>query len=165
MKTWSKFQTSAEKKWIKFDDARPIKTGLCWFRAPAKEHGNLLIQTEWVDEITMCGMGYDKSQPWPISLTHWDGYRRTNQEQETEWRYPEPDESVKAYQAIFIGFDLKTCPFCGGNPKIEAKHNTVYYPVTFAKEFILNCCISRIGPASAESVQDRWNNRKGVLFN
>jgi hypothetical protein len=150
-------------EWINWAERRPER-GWRWWRVPPRNYGGLELQMEFVTDVSLHGMGYAESEYWPSGVSHWDGYRRTVP-QGLQWLEGEMVPSQRAVR--FPGLNLAPCPFCGGQPKVDARERPksggeylTGSKLHAANFFEIRCCIVKMADWDFARIVSLWNTRR-----
>ena len=144
------------KNWTRWVEQRPSdhKLEYRWRVSPRKILG-LEMQPEWTEKLRLVGMGYEDHQYWPLSASHWDGYRRTA-DSTLEWRVADQEEK----EILWNGLDLLPCPWTGKAPSIVTDGRWIGAP-PYNLEWIgiRSKFVNSIGWTDAAKMMKEWNDR------
>lgn len=149
-------------EWTKFAERRPEGEGLFWFRIAGFKFPGTEISVEWVDKVSLHGMGYGEDEYWP-GFSNWNGYQRTVPAG-VEWQPIK--EGDKKDAARYPGISLTVCPHCGRSPNIEPTSRWITMPVFSAREFAIHCrCRGSFGPRynGLGNAAAAWNRRTPLV--
>lgn len=139
--------------WTNWSERRPPDgEALYIWRCGTKPEG-----PEWVEKFRRVGMGYAAPQYWPV-CSYWDGYHRTVAA-DLQWA-PLPD-GAKENDVFWPGLALLPCPFCGGEARIETRHEYMFQPVyqhKWARVWAL-CGHAQTRWKSVAEAHTDWNHR------
>ena len=142
--------------WTLWSEKRPENTkALYRWRIPARVVCGLLLRPEWTEKLALVGMGYDDNEWWPLSPSHWNGYKRTVPTG-LEWRLAEEGETEPAWG----GLDLLPDPWTGRPPRVSTKTRWIGAPIYEAEGFWLTHRFGSTGTwADVTKLAAAWNER------
>jgi len=155
--------------WTPFTDARPPEAGLFWFRLLPASYGGVACRPEWVGEVSLCGDGGDRRNPWP-NMSHWNGYERTVPAG-LEWRaFSDMDKvaGLRNGDHVIPGLTIWPCPHCGTPASLECDDRPEgggarLYTAPFRPNlFKITCRVCWIGTRQYRDLKallDSWNRR------
>ena len=146
-----------DRVWIKWSDKRPPnEPGIFRYRVKAEILG-MILEPEWSEKMTLCGMGLANSEWWPLSSCTWDGYRRYITHAGLEWS---PQEEGDSETVVWHGLDLLPCPFTGKQPHVKAEGRYIGAPLWHSEALWLS---SEGVPSrrfvNAKKMLEIWNTR------
>lgn len=146
-----------ERLWTRWSDSRPPNApGKYRYRVKANILG-LDLTPEWTETMSLCGMGYGENEWWPLTLCHWDGYRRQITAPNLEWS---EQQETDTDAIIWGGLDLLPCPFTGAAPTVKAQGRYIGAPLWHSEAlWISSPSVPQRRFTDAKSMVAAWNRR------
>lgn len=138
--------------WFTFSNAQPYKPGkyLCKTDHLFDDKKVSIVTNTEFRFCTTTGVMY------PVWLSQWDGWKRDFRE---GLMWANNLLNLKDNEIYLEGIELKSCPFCGKQPKLENESRWIGCTAHDSHNFSLRCCLIDTGFRPFDKLIEKWNQR------